>query len=258
MRGATDGARSFAGKGGAAVEAVGLVRRHRRGVTVVEALRGVSLTIGEGELVAVTGPSGSGKSTLLHVLGGLDVPDEGRVVIAGHTLGALSDDALTVFRRRRIGVVFQAYNLLPALSAEENVALPLLLDGVSRRAIDARVADALRAVGMLARRSHRPAELSGGEQQRIAVARALVVESALILADEPTGSLDSRTAADVLDLLREAARDRGRTILMVTHDRDAAAVADRELRMVDGALTAAHGHDLSHANGTATWTPGAR
>jgi putative ABC transport system ATP-binding protein len=256
MRGAKEGRRSSA-TGGAAVQVFGLVRGHRHGAHVVPALRGVSLTIAAGELVAVTGPSGSGKSTLLHLLGGLDVPDAGRVVIAGQTLGALSDDDLTVFRRRRIGVVFQAYNLLPTLTAEENVALPLLLDGVSRRASDPRVAEALKAVGMLARRSHRPAELSGGEQQRIAVARALVVEPALILADEPTGSLDSRTAADVLDLLREAARARGRTILMVTHDRDAAAVADRELRMVDGALTAGHGHDRSHANGVATWAPGA-
>jgi ABC-type lipoprotein export system ATPase subunit len=254
--GATDERRSCA-TGGAAIEVVGLVRSHRRGAHVVPALRGVSLTIEEGELVAVTGPSGSGKSTLLHLLGGLDVPDEGRVVIAGQALGTLSDDALTVFRRRRIGVVFQAYNLLPTLTAAENVALPLLLDDVPRRAIDARVAEALQAVGMLARRSHRPVELSGGEQQRIAVARALVVEPALILADEPTGSLDSRTAAEVLDLFRDAARARGRTILMVTHDRDAAAVADRELHMVDGALTNGHRHDAPHANGVAAWTPGA-
>jgi len=253
--GATDERRSFA-TGGAAIEVFGLVRSHRRGAHVVPALRGVSLTIEEGELVAVTGPSGSGKSTLLHLLGGLDVPDEGRVVIAGQTLGTLSDDALTVFRRRRIGVVFQAYNLLPTLTAAENVALPLLLDDVPRRAIDARVAEALQAVGMLARRSHRPAELSGGEQQRIAVARALVVEPALILADEPTGSLDSRTAAEVLELFRDAARARGRTILMVTHDRDAAAVADRELHMVDGALTNGHRHYAPHANGVAAWTPG--
>lgn len=256
MRGAREDGRSFAANG-AAVEGVDLVRGHRHGAHVVPALRGVSLRIAEGELVAVTGPSGSGKSTLLHVLGGLDVPDEGRVVIAGHTLGALSDDALTVFRRRRIGVVFQAYNLLPTLTAAENVALPLLLDDVPRRAIDARVAEALKAVGMLARRSHRPAELSGGEQQRIAVARALVVEPALILADEPTGSLDSRTAAEVLDLFREAARARGRTILMVTHDRDAAAVADRELHMVDGSLTNGHRRHVSHANGVATCAPGA-
>lgn len=238
---------------GRAVEVVDLVRDHRHGTQVVPAVRGVSLTIDQGEFVAVTGPSGSGKSTLLHLLGGLDVPDEGRVVIAGQTLGALSDDALTVFRRRRIGVVFQAYNLLPSLTAEENVALPLLLDDVARRAIDARVAEALRAVGMLGRRSHRPAELSGGEQQRIAIARALVVEPALILADEPTGSLDSKTAADVLRVFREAARARGRAIVMVTHDRDAAAVTDRELRMMDGALAAGPLHDPSRANGAVTW-----
>ena len=253
MRAARLERRSFE-QGGAAVEAVGLVRRHRHGAHVVPALRGVSLTIGSGEFVAVMGPSGSGKSTLLHLLGGLDVPDEGRVVIAGQVLGALSDDAATVFRRRHVGIVFQAYNLLPTLTAAENVALPLLLDDVPRREVDARVGEALTAVGMAARRSHRPAELSGGEQQRIAVARALVVEPALVLADEPTGSLDSRTAADVLEFLGRAARDRGRTILMVTHDREAAASADRVLHMVDGMLTDRHRLDPAHANGAAPWT----
>lgn len=243
--------------GGVAVEVDGLVRRYRHGAGVVAALRGVSLTIREGELVAVTGPSGSGKSTLLHLLGGLDVADAGRVVVAGQTLGALSDDALTVFRRRRIGIVFQAFNLLPILTAEENVALPLLLDDVPRREARGRAGEALAAVGMLSRRSHRPAELSGGEQQRVAVARALAVEPALILADEPTGNLDSRAASDVLDLLQRAARS-GRTILMVTHDGEAAARADRALHMVDGALVEHGARDPSNANGATACLPGAR
>lgn len=220
----------------AAVEAVDLVRTYRQGAHVIAALRGVSLAVGVGEFVAVMGPSGSGKSTLLHLLGGLDVPDAGRIAIAGHALETLPDEALTVFRRRKIGVVFQAYNLVPTLTAEENVGLPLLLDGIVSRVVRTRVAAALASVGMVGRRTHRPDQLSGGEQQRIAIARALVVAPVLVLADEPTGSLDSRTAADVLGLLQRAAREQGRTIVMVTHDAGAAAHAGRVVEVVDGRI----------------------
>lgn len=251
MRGTTAGRRSFEA-GGAAVEAVGLDRRHRHGANVVRALRGVSLTIGEGEFVAVTGPSGSGKSTLLHVLGGLDVPDAGQVMIGGQALGALSDDALTVFRRRRIGVVFQAYNLVPTLSATENVALPLLLDGVARRSAHTRADEVLEQVGLAARCRHRPDQLSGGEQQRVAIARALVTGPAVVLADEPTGSLDSHTAAGVLALLRRAVAETGRAVVMVTHDPTVAAQADRIVRLVDGRV------DEGSAPRAASWSPAVR
>ena len=220
--------------GGTAVQADGLVKTYRQGEICVPALRGVSLEVGAGEFVAVMGSSGSGKSTLLHLLGGLDVPEAGSIVIAGRALGAMSDDELTVFRRRHVGVVFQSFNLVPTLTAEENVGLPLRLDGRPLAAVQARVADALRDVGMLHRGRHTPAQLSGGELQRVAVARALVVEPALILADEPTGSLDSRTAEQVLGLLSHAASAMGRTIVMVTHDPRAAAHAHRIVRLVDG------------------------
>lgn len=220
------------------VNAVELVRTYRQGESLVPALRGLSLTVGAGEFVAIMGPSGSGKSTLLHLLGGLDAPEAGSIAIAGQPLGALSEDALTVFRRRHVGIVFQAHNLVPTLTAEENVALPLLLDGAAVGAVRARVADALASVGMQPRRSHRPDQLSGGELQRVAVARALVIAPVLMLADEPTGSLDSRTAAEVLALLQRAASECRRTIVMVTHDRNAASYAHRIVRVVDGMVDA--------------------
>jgi len=201
----------------------------------VRAIAGISLAIAAGEFVAVTGPSGSGKSTLLHVMGGLDVPTSGTVLVNGTALDTLSDDALTVFRRRKLGFVFQQFNLLPTHSVEENVALPLELDGRPAREVRTRVDEALERVQLLPRRAHRPDELSGGEMQRTAIARALVIEPAVLLADEPTGNLDSETGAQVLDALAEVNRQ-GCTIVLVTHETAAAARAHRTLRLRDGRL----------------------
>lgn len=215
------------------VEASDLVRRHRQGDTVVTALRGVSLSVSGGELVAIVGPSGSGKSTLLHLLAGVDVPDAGRVIVAGVPLHALSDDARAVLRRRRIGLVFQACNLVPLLTALENVALPLLLDGAPPRRARTRALDVLASLDLAKRAGHTPDRLSGGEAQRVAVARALVAGPRLVLADEPTGSLDAASAEGVLALLRDAAAG-GTAVVLVTHDPRAAAYADRVVRLGDG------------------------
>lgn len=220
-----------------AIAAAGLVRRHRQGDDVVEALRGVSLTVAKGELVAIVGPSGSGKSTLLQILGGLDVPDAGSVVVAGHALHALDEEARTTVRRRAIGFVFQAFNLVPMLTALENVALPLLLDGAAPRGARGCAHDALARVGLEHRAAHTPDRLSGGEAQRVAVARALVTAPAVVLADEPTGSLDTRSAGVVLDLLSHATAV-GTAVVLVTHDARAAARADRTVWLVDGAIVA--------------------
>jgi putative ABC transport system ATP-binding protein len=197
----------------------------------VFALRGVDLVVRQGEFLAITGPSGSGKSTLLHLLDGLDRPDEGQVRVEDRLLSSLSDEALAIVRRRRLGFVLQFFNLLPTLSAEENVAFPLHLDG-DFNAID-KARSALDAVGLGHRQKHRPTEMSGGEQQRVALARSLVTQPAAVLADEPTGNLDSLTGEDILRLLRETA-DRGQTIIMVTHDLRSASYADRVVRLVDG------------------------
>ena len=215
----------------AVVEARGLVRTYRQGDDVVHALRGVDLTVARGEFLLITGPSGSGKSTLMHVLGALDRPDEGEVRLEGRELAALSDQELALVRRRRLGFVLQFFNLLPTLTALENVAFPLLLDDVDD-ALD-RARRSLEAVGLGARAAHRPAQLSGGEQQRAALARALVTEPAVVFADEPTGNLDSASGREVLGLLRRAA-DSGQTIVMVTHDPRSARYADRVVHLVDG------------------------
>ena len=216
-----------------AVEARGLSRTYGSGADAVHALRDVDLSIGAGEFVAIMGPSGSGKSTLMHLVGGLDRPDTGEVLIEGETLASLNDEALAHLRRRRIGFVLQFFNLFPLLSARENVAFSLLLDG--RRDALALANAALERVGLSERASHRPNQLSGGEQQRVAVARALVTKPAVVLADEPTGSLDSLAGEDVLRLLRAVADD-GHAVLLITHHAPAAAYADRVVRLRDGAV----------------------
>jgi putative ABC transport system ATP-binding protein len=205
------------------------------GETAVCALAGVTLDIPAGQLVAVVGPSGSGKSTLLHLLGGLDQPTEGEIVIGGTPISGMSDDEITIFRRRKIGFVFQFFNLLPTLTAAENVALPLMLDGRRWREVRSKVDAVLDQVGLAGRRQHRPDELSGGEMQRVAIARALVIDPVLILADEPTGNLDSRTGEQVLALVREANRG-GATVVLVTHDARAASYGRRTVTMQDGGV----------------------
>jgi putative ABC transport system ATP-binding protein len=198
----------------------------------------VDLAVDEGEFVAITGASGSGKSTLLHMLGGITRPSAGRVLLEGVDLATLDDDALAEIRRRRIGFVFQRYNLLPELSLAENVALPLVLDGVAEARCRDAARHALEAVGLAHRADHRPDALSGGEQQRGAVARALVTDPAIVLADEPTGALDSVNSGVVLELLQRLVRDRRQTVILVTHDPGIAAAAGRVVRMKDGLVAA--------------------
>ena len=216
------------------VHAADLTRRYGEGATAVDALRGVSLDVGQGDLVAVMGPSGSGKSTLMHLLAGLDQPTSGTVTIGGTDLTNLDDRQLTLLRRDHVGFVFQFFNLLPMLSAEENILLPLTIAGdqPDKRWLE----DLLARIGLSERRSHRPAELSGGEQQRVAIARALITRPTILFADEPTGNLDSKTGGEILDLLRGSAADYGQTIVMVTHEARAALIADRIEFLADGLI----------------------
>jgi putative ABC transport system ATP-binding protein len=216
------------------VSAQDVTRRYGEGDTAVDALRGVSLTVQPGQLVAVMGPSGSGKSTLMHILAALDKPTTGHVAIAGEDVGSLSDRDVTLLRRRHIGFVFQFYNLLPMLTAEENVLLPLSIAG--KKPDKAFFEELIARVGLKDRRTHRPSELSGGQQQRVAIARALVSKPTIVLADEPTGNLDSTTSAEILELLRSATEAYGQTTVMVTHDASAAAIADRILFIADGLI----------------------
>jgi len=204
------------------------------GETRVEALRGVDLEIGAGEFVSVMGPSGSGKSTLLNLVSALDIPTAGRIVIDGVDIGTLDDDALTLFRRRRIGLVFQFFNLMPTLDAVDNVLLPVLLERAAGKDDRRRASALLEAVGLAGRAAHKIHQLSGGEMQRVAIARALILEPRLILADEPTGNLDSATGAAILALLQRTAREHGTTVVMVTHDRAAAEAGGRLVRLRDG------------------------
>ena len=206
------------------------------GTTAVRALKGVSLGFGAGEFAAIMGPSGSGKSTLLHVLGALEEPTSGRVVIGETDLSGLSDRKLTLLRRARMGFVFQFFNLIPTLTAEENVMLPILISGEKTAVHEDRLSELLALVGLEQRRGHRPDELSGGEQQRVAIARALIHNPDIVLADEPTGNLDSKTGAGVLDLLRESAARYRQTVVMVTHDPRAAAATDRVIFLADGCV----------------------
>jgi putative ABC transport system ATP-binding protein len=216
------------------VTARDLSRRYGEGETAVDALRGVSVDVASGQLTAVMGPSGSGKSTLMHILAGLDRPTSGEVRIAGTALGELNDTQLTKLRREHIGFIFQFFNLLPMLSAKENIVLPLSISG--RKGDPGWVDELTAKVGLTDRLSHRPSELSGGQQQRVAIARALVSKPTVMFADEPTGNLDSRTSSEILDLLRDSVTGYGQTTVMVTHDARAAAIADRILFLADGVI----------------------
>jgi putative ABC transport system ATP-binding protein len=219
----------------AAVVAVrDITRRYGEGDTAVDALRGVSLEVERGKLTAVMGPSGSGKSTLMHIMAALDRPTTGEIWIAGTKLGSLSDTEITKLRREHIGFVFQFFNLLPMLTAEENVVLPLTIAG--EKPDPAWREELLKEVGLDERRTHRPAELSGGQQQRVAIARALISRPTVVFADEPTGNLDSRTSGEILDLMRKSVESLEQTTVMVTHDPRAAAIADRILFLADGLI----------------------
>jgi putative ABC transport system ATP-binding protein len=218
----------------AVVAAKDLTRRYGEGDTAVDALRGVSLEVQQGKLTAVMGPSGSGKSTLMHILAALDKPTSGSVWIAGTDLGELNDTETTKLRRQHIGFVFQFFNLLPMLTAEENIVLPLTIAG--EKPDKEWREELLKKVGLDDRRTHRPAELSGGQQQRVAIARALVSRPTVVFADEPTGNLDSKTSGEILELMRDSVDSLGQTTVMVTHDPHAAAIADRILFLADGLI----------------------
>jgi putative ABC transport system ATP-binding protein len=219
---------------GPAVVAEDVRRRYGEGEYAVDALRGVSLQVRTGELAAVMGPSGSGKSTLMHILAGLDTPTGGVVTIAGTTINGLGDTELTRLRREHIGFVFQFFNLLPMLTAEENIVLPLTIAG--EKPDRSWLQELLSATGLGGRSDHRPAELSGGEQQRVAIARALVSRPTIVFADEPTGNLDSKTSGEILELMRHSVEVYGQTTVMVTHDARAASIADRILFLSDGLI----------------------
>jgi putative ABC transport system ATP-binding protein len=220
----------------AIVRTESLTKIYGKGETAVTALNKVNLSIEQGQFVSVMGPSGCGKSTLLHLIGGLDRVTSGRILLDGRDLAGLNDQELTELRRRRIGFVFQFFNLIPVLSAVENAALPLVLDGIKEAEAHSRAMEWLKKVGLGDRTGHRPDQLSGGQQQRVAVARALSTEPKLVLADEPTGNLDSRAADEIASLLRQAANQWGRTVLMVTHDPRIAAHADRIIFLKDGTI----------------------
>ena len=217
---------------GAVVVAGGIARRFGEGDTAVDALRGISLEVARSQLTTVMGPSGSGKSTLMHILAGLDRPTSGTVTIDGTEITTLGDTDLTKLRRTHIGFIFQFFNLLPMLSAEENITLPLTIAGekIDRTWVE----QLIESVGLKDRRKHRPSELSGGQQQRVAIARALVTKPTVVFADEPTGNLDSKTGGEILELLRQAVQDSGQTTVMVTHDARSASIADRILFLADG------------------------
>jgi len=218
------------------LEATALGKRYQLGQHAVDALANVDFTVAQGEFVAIMGPSGSGKSTLLHLLGGLDRPSSGEVTLAGKRLSLLNDDGITLMRRRNIGFVFQFFNLLPTLTAEENIALPLMIDGQDLGKHRARLTALLELIGLAERRHHKPDQLSGGEQQRVAIARALITQPAIVLADEPTGNLDSKTGTAVMELLRRTRDELGQTTVIVTHDPRAAAYASRLVLLRDGAI----------------------
>jgi putative ABC transport system ATP-binding protein len=221
-----------------------ITRRYGEGETAVDALRGISLDVARGQLTGIMGPSGSGKSTLMHILAGLDRPTSGQVEIDGTEISKLGDTELTKLRRRNIGFIFQFFNLLPMLTAEENIVLPLELGGAKRDG--AWIDEVIGRVGLDDRRTHRPSELSGGQQQRVAIARALVSRPTVIFADEPTGNLDSTTSGEILELLRESVAVYGQTTVMVTHDANACSFADRTLFLADGRIVKELGRSTTH------------
>ncbi len=231
-------------KGSVVVVGRDLTRRYGEGDTAVDALRGISVEVPAGQLTAVMGPSGSGKSTLMHILAGLDKPTAGTVAIAGTEITTLGDNALTKLRREHIGFVFQFFNLLPMLSARENILLPLTIAG--EKPANGWFDDLVREVGLGDRLSHRPAELSGGQQQRVAIARALVSRPTVMFADEPTGNLDSTTGHEILELMRKSVDELGQTMVMVTHDARAASMADRVLFLADGLIVRELGRTTPH------------
>ena len=214
------------------LETQGLTKIYGSGETAVHALRGVDLTVENGEFVAIVGTSGSGKSTLLHMLGGLDRPTAGKVLVDGQDIFAFKDEALTIFRRRRVGFVFQSYNLVPMLSVYENIVLPIQLDGA--KVDEDYVSEVIRTLGLSDRLHSLPNQLSGGQQQRVAIARALATKPAIVLADEPTGNLDSKTSQDVLGLMKVTSQRFGQTMVMITHNEEIAQLADRVVRVEDG------------------------
>jgi putative ABC transport system ATP-binding protein len=218
------------------LEAKEVRKQYKMGEHLVNALDGVDFQVEKGEFVAIMGPSGSGKSTLLHLLGGLDVPTEGNIILAGQPLAKLSERKATLVRRHNVGFVFQFFNLLPTLSAEENILLPVIIDGKDQRKYKERLNSLLELVGLSDRRHHKPDQLSGGEQQRVAIARALVTEPAILLADEPTGNLDSKTGTSIMELLKRSCDELDQTVIVVTHDAKAAAYADRVIFLRDGVI----------------------
>ncbi|MFI6041365.1 ABC transporter ATP-binding protein [Nocardia sp. NPDC051321] len=228
----------------AMLELSGVTKEYRVGEQTVRALDEISLRIEPGEFTSIIGPSGSGKSTLLHLLGALDTPDAGSILFQGEEIGSLDDERQSEFRRHRVGFIFQFFNLLPTLSAWENVAIPKLLDGTGLRKAKPRALELLDLVGLSDRASHRPAELSGGQMQRVAVARAMIMDPPLILADEPTGNLDSKTGSSILELLGGIAGS-GNSVVMVTHDNDAVAYCDRVITLHDGRIGSNNSTDRS-------------
>ncbi len=218
------------------LKASNLNKVYGMGLTEVTALKDASLEIESGEFVAIMGPSGSGKSTLLHLLGGLDVPTSGKIILAGDSITDLSDKKLTLIRREKIGFIFQFFNLLPTLSVEENIALPLVIAGLRQNDYDERLERLIETVGLTNRKKHRPDELSGGEQQRVAIARAFITEPKIVLADEPTGNLDTKTGREILTLLKDSSKKLGLTVLMVTHEPAAAAFSEKIIFLRDGLI----------------------
>lgn len=218
------------------LKASNLNKVYGMGLTEVTALKDASLEIESGEFVAIMGPSGSGKSTLLHLLGGLDVPTSGKIILAGDSITDLSDKKLTLIRREKIGFIFQFFNLLPTLSVEENIALPLVIAGLRQNDYDERLERLIETVGLTNRKKHRPDELSGGEQQRVAIARAFITEPKIVLADEPTGNLDTKTGREILTLLKDSSKKLGLTVLMVTHEPAAAAYSEKIIFLRDGLI----------------------